>query len=260
MHIKKYIILLFILISFPIFSQNQTSREEIVTKLFTTIEEWLGTPYLYAGLSKNGVDCSGFAKVIYKTVFNIDLPNGVSNQKKLGRFVDINELQSGDLLFFNTTGEISHVGIYLFDKKFAHAASAGPNIGVIKSSLDEKYYKERFVFARRIIDLPSDDKENENTLVIEKDYSKTEIKIGKVLYRDKIYEESDSFKENSKIFIKIEPYDENLNLIIENEQNLNFKLEDSFLIAKQGVYTIKITDKNNNLIKETKISVEEINK
>lgn len=143
----------FLGVNFAAFSEER-SRTEIVRELFSTVEVWLGVPYQLGGNDKNGVDCSAFVKDVYKRVFKIDIPRTVRQQKNIGEKI-IRGFQPGDLLFFNTTGNISHVGIYVFDRKFIHAASAGSKIGVIKSSLDEKYYKERFVFARRVITLPS---------------------------------------------------------------------------------------------------------
>ncbi len=249
------IILFLILSQFSIFSQE--INDQLIEKLYQVSEQWLGTPYLYGGLSKYGVDCSGLAKVIYKDVFDIELPNRVSNQKNLGVLVKDNNFQPGDLLFFNTTGEISHVGIFLYDTFFIHAASQGPNIGVIKSSLNEKYYKERFIFAKRLLNISNQNNIDNHITKEKNDYFNTEIKIGKVLYRDKIYEETLFFKENKKIFIRTEPFNQDLNLTLEKEDKNIEKIENDFLILEKGIYSIKLKDKANNLIKEVKINVEQ---
>ncbi|HQB62390.1 MAG TPA: NlpC/P60 family protein, partial [Spirochaetota bacterium] len=132
---------------------SEKSRTEIVQELFRVVENWMGTPYLWGGKDKGGVDCSAFVKNVYKHIFNVDLPRTVKEQQFVGTLVK-DKLEPGDLVFFNTTGKISHVGIYVFGDKFIHSASSGKFVGVIKSSLNEKYYKKCYLFARRVIKLP----------------------------------------------------------------------------------------------------------
>jgi hypothetical protein len=66
-----------------------------------------------------------------------------------GRLVE-GLLRAGDLLFFDTTGGPSHVGIAIDERRFVHAASEGPATGVIVSTIDEAYYRDRFLEARRV--------------------------------------------------------------------------------------------------------------
>jgi len=150
---RKAFLLLFYIITATIFPISN-DRSKIVAEIYRSVEKWYGTVYKYGGKEKNGVDCSGLTVQVYKEVFGINLPRSVTEQKKLGKAV-INTLEPGDLLFFNINGSISHVGIYLFKNKFVHAASSGDKIGVVKSSLDESYYKQRFVFAKRLVTLPA---------------------------------------------------------------------------------------------------------
>ncbi|MBP7554069.1 MAG: C40 family peptidase [Spirochaetes bacterium] len=151
MRIKFIILLIFGLYStaYP----SEKSRTEIVQELFRVVENWMGTPYLWGGKDKGGVDCSAFVKNVYKHIFNVDIPRTVKEQQFAGTLVK-DKLEPGDLVFFNTTGKVSHVGIYVFGDKFIHSASSGKFVGVIKSSLNEKYYKKSYLFARRIIKLP----------------------------------------------------------------------------------------------------------
>ena len=83
--------------------------------------------------------------------FNVDdLPRTSQSQAKLGIPVAKEDLRSGDLVFFNTSGNgISHAGIYLGDNQFAHSSSSK---GVRISKLSETYYKDRYVTARRVVD------------------------------------------------------------------------------------------------------------
>jgi probable lipoprotein NlpC len=150
----KRIILIIIFIVNLFVYPAENERGKIVSSIFKSVEHWYGTVYKYGGAQKDGIDCSGLVVSVYKEVFNKEVPRSVNEQRKLGKPV-ISKFEPGDLLFFRINGTISHVGIYLFNNKFVHAASAGDRIGVVKSSLDEEYYKERFVFARRVITLPA---------------------------------------------------------------------------------------------------------
>ncbi len=109
---------------------------------------YLGTPYQKGGMTKQGVDCSGFTAQVYGESMQLRLPRATRDQFDSGTAVSREALQFGDLVFFNTTGRSpSHVGIYLEDDLFAHASVTQ---GVTISSLESTYYKKRFVGARRI--------------------------------------------------------------------------------------------------------------
>lgn len=110
--------------------------------LYDTIAEWLGTPYCYSGKNKNGIDCSGFVNVVYEKVFDILLPGNSKDLFKSSRHLSKNKLKEGDLVFFKIhRRQISHVGLYLGNHKFAHSSTSN---GVMISDLDEPYYKKRF--------------------------------------------------------------------------------------------------------------------
>lgn len=113
---------------------------------------YFGTPYKYGGTTKKGMDCSGLLWNSYQKV-NIQLPRVSRDQAKYGMKIRINDAQPGDALFFNTSGSgISHAGIVdrvsggeIF---FIHASSSK---GVMVSSLEEPYWKKRFVKAVRYL-------------------------------------------------------------------------------------------------------------
>jgi probable lipoprotein NlpC len=108
----------------------------------------LYTPYRWGGKSKNGTDCSGFVSSMLNKLYNYNLGGAASDLYKKCDDVIPTELQEGDLLFFNINGQyMSHVGIYLQNGMFAHAAVHG---GVIVSSMDEKYYQQWFYKAARV--------------------------------------------------------------------------------------------------------------
>ena len=119
-------------------------------------KKYLGVPYVYAGLSNRGLDCSGFIRVSYNDALGIPfarMPASAAGQHSWAERVSIANAQPGDLLFFRTgtTSAVTHVGLYVGNRQFLHAASAGPRTGIIYSNLDETYYSERFVSAGRAI-------------------------------------------------------------------------------------------------------------
>ena len=79
----------------------------------------------------------------------IDLPHSAKGQYKLGKSVNKKDLKAGDLVFFNTRGSVSHVGMYIGSGKFIHAVDK--KRGVRVDELNSDYYKKRFVGARRIL-------------------------------------------------------------------------------------------------------------
>lgn len=112
-------------------------------------KKYLGGRYSWGGTNPNGFDCSGYTQFIYKKK-GINLPRTALAQSKVGETVSIKNLQKGDLLFFLTDKKrgipVTHVGVYLENGKFIHAASK--KRGIIISSLAD--YRSRFVKAKRV--------------------------------------------------------------------------------------------------------------
>lgn len=108
--------------------------------------QWLGTRYIWGGISTKGVDCSGLTKLLYSKE-GITLPRTAKQQFQQGRPVMKSALLPGDLVFFNTMGPITHVGMYIGNNKFVHAAN--PKRGVRIDSLSSAYYNKRYAGARR---------------------------------------------------------------------------------------------------------------
>lgn len=117
------------------------------TRLFDEIDRWWGVPYKYGGTTKTGIDCSSLVQTLALEAYGLKLPRTSKDQANYCKTIQRNELKEGDLVFFNTSGGISHVGLYLSNNKFVHASTS---LGVVISDLDQKYWAERFVKAGRI--------------------------------------------------------------------------------------------------------------
>ncbi len=116
--------------------------------LFTHIDDWIGTPYRYGGKTDDGIDCSGFVSSMLESAFGINFTGRSRDMFTRVDPVSKTEMRQGDLVFFKIRkGQISHVGIYIGDNKFAHASTSS---GVIISDLNEAYYKRYFYKAGRL--------------------------------------------------------------------------------------------------------------
>jgi lipoprotein Spr len=122
--------------------------EQIInTKLYEIIEDWWATRYHYGGTSKKGIDCSGFTGTIFNEAFGIILPRTAKDQYALCDKIEREDLEEGDLVFFNTRGGVSHVGVYLNNGYFTHSSVHG---GVTISSLNEDYYNRKYIGGGRV--------------------------------------------------------------------------------------------------------------
>lgn len=121
----------------------------VIAKLNEQLSQWRGTPYRFGGMGMDGVDCSGFVQVTFRDQFAMQLPRNTSDQARVGSPVDKDELLPGDLVFFRTgSGESGlHVGIYDTDNQFIHASTSH---GVMRSSLNNTYWRNKYWQARRI--------------------------------------------------------------------------------------------------------------
>jgi len=128
--------------------KTSSHKEKGVPGVVGTALSYQGTRYSYGGFSSRGFDCSGFVKYVYQR-HGLNLPHNAAGQYGYGKPVSKGELQPGDLVFFRTgrSRGINHVGIYIGNGKFIHASSARGRVRI--DSLNEGYYKARFVGARR---------------------------------------------------------------------------------------------------------------
>ena len=117
--------------------------------------QFLGVRYRFGGSGKSGIDCSGLVKTLFSK-FNIELPRSSREQYKQGQKVSRDELKMGDLVFFSSGGsQPTHVGIYIGDDKILHAARKAKQ--VIVSDINKIWYRMRYLGARRVLDLWSDE-------------------------------------------------------------------------------------------------------
>lgn len=111
----------------------------------------VGKPYVWGATGPNSFDCSGLTYYAAHKALGIILPRVAADQAFVGVHVDLADLRPGDLVFYeNTYGPgITHVGIYIGNRQWVNAANADD--GVIVSSLDEPYWRDRYAGARRIV-------------------------------------------------------------------------------------------------------------
>lgn len=107
-----------------------------------TASRYLGTPYLWAGITPAGFDCSGFVMRVF-SLNGVNIRRMADEQYYSGVKVKKEDLMPGDLVFFTTYGPgVTHVGIFIGEDKFIHSSLKR---GVTISSLNEPYYKARFL-------------------------------------------------------------------------------------------------------------------
>lgn len=117
-------------------------------ELYSFIEEWWGTRYRYGGTTKKGIDCSSFTGKLLAQVYGLDVQRTARDQYGQCEKVAREDLQEGDLVFFNTRGGVSHVGVYLGNDFFVHSST---HSGVTISSLTDNYYNRKFIGGGRLI-------------------------------------------------------------------------------------------------------------
>ncbi len=137
--------------------KNKESRTDIQRdKIVNYAKKQIGVKYVYAGNTpKEGFDCSGFTKYVFSN-FDYNVPRRSVDYETAGKKINVKDCTKGDILLFtgrNKSKRVTgHVGIVISNKggtiKFIHASSSR---GVVISDMSVKYYKERILGARRII-------------------------------------------------------------------------------------------------------------
>ena len=129
-------------------SSDVRPSSEIISALDYQYNGWRGVPYREGGLSKNGIDCSGYVHLTYKQRFGIEIPRSTNALASYGKSVSRRALRAGDLVFFKTGWKVRHVGIYMSDGRFMHASTSR---GVMISSMEEEYWDDAYWQARRVM-------------------------------------------------------------------------------------------------------------
>jgi probable lipoprotein NlpC len=114
--------------------------------LYNFITDWAGVKYKLGGLDKNGIDCSGFALLLEKKIYGIELPRRSRDQAEVIQHTNnLGDLKEGDLIFFSFGGnEVDHVGVYLNKDFFVHAST---NRGVVVDDINIPAFQNALVKA-----------------------------------------------------------------------------------------------------------------
>jgi len=134
-----------------LYAQESTTDVEVET-LLERAKSKLGDSYVYAATGPDHFDCSGFVYYLFKES-GVRIPRSSLPQSQSGEKLSREEIQKGDILFFDTheRGHVNHSGVYLGDGKFIHASS-GKAYGVTISELDKGFYEDKFRWGIRKID------------------------------------------------------------------------------------------------------------
>ncbi|HVI78330.1 MAG TPA: NlpC/P60 family protein, partial [Candidatus Acidoferrum sp.] len=111
------------IIAEPVLKPDLNDTSVVKDILYAQYREWKGTRYQLRGLSKDGIDCSGFVHITFKSKLGVNLPRSSDLQAELGNSIGKDELRAGDLVFFKTGKTLKHVGVYLEEGRFLHAST-----------------------------------------------------------------------------------------------------------------------------------------
>src|SRR5580693_7449381 len=110
-------------------------------RLYAFIDQWMGTPYKFGGQDHDGIDCSGLSQLLEQEVYAINIPRTTSQQVLVIKRKYEEELQEGDLVFFDYDGrKFGHVGVYLQNGYYVHAGSKGVAIAKLHDPYMYKYF------------------------------------------------------------------------------------------------------------------------
>ncbi len=141
----------------PIREAPEAPASGLHSRLILFAKKMLDIPYRFGGNSLIGIDCSAYVKKVYSMI-GVVLPRSAREQFNEGTPIDVDNLSSGDLVFFRTYASYpSHVGIYLGNNLFIHASSKKKKVTIDR--LDTPFYVKRFIGAKRLLDLSANNQE-----------------------------------------------------------------------------------------------------
>jgi probable lipoprotein NlpC len=120
-------------------------------RLITAAQQYRGVPYRYGGMDRRGLDCSGLVFLSFRDGLQVEVPRRAEDLYHWTERLEKDQIQPGDLVFFQQNGRIFHVGIYIGEGWFFHSASSGPKTGVIYSRLDERFWSRNYAGAGRAL-------------------------------------------------------------------------------------------------------------
>lgn len=128
-----------------------TPRADAANAVLFRAMSLVGTPYRYGGNTpEGGFDCSGLVGYVFRDAAGVRLPRSSASMSEIGgRKLAGDTLQSGDLVFFRAGRKVSHVGIYVGQRRFVHAPNSGGTVRL--DSLDGAWWREHFVFGLRVL-------------------------------------------------------------------------------------------------------------
>ncbi|WP_435528899.1 C40 family peptidase [Lysobacter enzymogenes] len=126
---------------------NPEAANAVLMRAFSLV----GTPYRYGGNTpEGGFDCSGLVNYVYRDMLALNLPRTSRDLAGYqGPRIDPMRLAGGDLVFFGSAGNVSHVGIYVGEGRFVHAPSSGGTVRLDR--LDGPYWRDHYSGAKRIL-------------------------------------------------------------------------------------------------------------
>lgn len=128
--------------------ESMVKNVDVKSKILNQYAGWKGVRYRMGGMTKKGVDCSGFVQMTFRDQFGLVLPRDTSRQQSMGKQIKREKLRPGDLVLFRAGSTGRHVGIYIGNDNFVHASTSN---GVMISSMNEKYWNSRYHQARRVL-------------------------------------------------------------------------------------------------------------
>ncbi len=162
-----------------------TNRSIVLTKertqFISKAKQLVGSPYVYGAVGPDSFDCSGLIYYAARESVQVQLPRTARAIYNFCKTVNDEDREPGDLLFFKTTnsGNVSHVAIYIGNMQFISAISDGPNAGVIVSSLNQQYWKTRYVSTGRFLAGCNEENQKTESKVIVKKSEETKKEIKK---------------------------------------------------------------------------------